>query len=843
MPRNKRRRSIQPNAAESLPIGASSFYVPIALALILLATVAIYFPALRGEKVWDDGTNITTPELQSFHGLNRIWFDPTATAQYYPLVHTAFWLEHKLWGDSVLGYHLVNLLWHCLAIVLVYAILSRLKIPGALLTSAIFAVHPVMVESVAWVAEQKNTLSACFYLGAMLVYIRFDHSRTLSAYFCALGLFFLALCSKTATVTLPAALLLIFWWQRGTLSWRRDFWPLTPFFAIGAGAGLVTAWVEREIIGAKGSDFQFGMMDRFLVAGRAVWFYLSKLLWPSDLLPVYPRWEINPALLWQWTFPLAVLVVTFALWAIRRRSRAPLTAWLYFCGTLLPVLGFLNVYYFRYSFVADHFQYLASLGIIAIASAGIVRGLSRLPLAERWTVPVFLIALIGTLATLSFEQSQLFAKSVGFYERIVAGNPSFWMAQNNLGLAYQQSGKPESAVEHFQQAITLKPTDAEAYNNLALLLIQSDRAQEAIAHLKKAIELKPDYFEAYNNLGLALLQLGRDTEAVAQYRTALKIDQDRSNGRALAERERVVLTNLGIALSNAGQLQEAVDSFQAALALTPGDPFYQDNLAGALARVGRFPEAREHAEAALHLQPNDADAHYTLGMALAGIGDVDGATKQFEQAIRIRPKFVEAYNDLGELFRRTNRPQQAIKQFQAALKIDPNFVRTHDSLGVTLAEIGKISESIDQFRLAIRLRPDDANAHSHLASVLIATGNVEEAISQCEQVIRLRPKSAEAHNSLAEALRKNEKLEQAIKHYQTAIQLQSSLMPAYAGLTQVLSKMDRNEEAIATAERGIDAARSSSQKAQAEQIEEWLRHFRIELARRRGAASSQTPSN
>ncbi len=382
--RNKDRASKPLSALVEAPIW-SQWAVPAALALILLTTVAVYTPTFRGGLVWDDDANITVPDLQSFGGLYRIWFDPAATAQYYPLVHTAFWLEHKLWGDAVLGYHLVTVLWHCVAVLLVYAILSRLKIPGALLASAIFALHPVMVESVAWITEQKNTLSTVFYLSAMLVYIRFDQSRKLSVYFFALGLFVLALCSKTATVTLPAALLVIFWWQRGTLSGRRDVRPLIPFFAVAAAAGFVTAWVEWEIVGAKGSHFQLTLVERFLLAGRAVWFYLGKLIWPNNLLPAYPRWEIDPTQWWQWALPLGALVATIALWAVRKWSRAPLAAWLYFCGTLFPVLGFFNVYYFLYSFVADHFQYLSSLGIIAFLSAGFVQGFSRLAWPARCT--------------------------------------------------------------------------------------------------------------------------------------------------------------------------------------------------------------------------------------------------------------------------------------------------------------------------------------------------------------------------------------------------------------------------------------------------------------------------
>src|SRR3954452_21514340 len=242
-----------------------------ALLLILIVTFLVYLPATNGRPIWDDDSHITKSELQSLHGLSRIWFELGATQQYYPLLHSAFWLEHKLWGDSVVGYHLMNVLWHVISVTLLYLVLRRLKVPGALLAAAIFAVHPVIVQSVAWISEQTNTLSAVFYLSAMLVYLKFDESNQGSLYLIAVGLFVLGLLTKTVTATLPAALLVIFWWQRGTLSWKRDVLPLIPFFVLGAAAGALTAWVERKLIGAEGAAFEISFLDRGLLAGRAIW--------------------------------------------------------------------------------------------------------------------------------------------------------------------------------------------------------------------------------------------------------------------------------------------------------------------------------------------------------------------------------------------------------------------------------------------------------------------------------------------------------------------------------------------------------------------------------------------
>ena len=252
--------------------------------LIFGATFLAYLPAVHGGFLWDDEGHVTKPELQSFHGLVRIWGEVGATQQYYPLLHSAFWVEHRLWGDSLVGYHLMNLLLHAGAACLVVAIMRRLALPGAGLAGLLFALHPVCVESVAWISEQKNTLSAVFYLGAMLAYLHFDRDRRRSHYYLALGLFLLALLSKTVTATLPAALLVIFWWQRARLDWRRDVLPLAPWLLLGACGGLFSAWMERTIIGAGGAEFALTPVQRGLVAGRAICFYLGKLAWPASTL-------------------------------------------------------------------------------------------------------------------------------------------------------------------------------------------------------------------------------------------------------------------------------------------------------------------------------------------------------------------------------------------------------------------------------------------------------------------------------------------------------------------------------------------------------------------------------
>src|SRR5256886_7362788 len=301
------------------------------LALIALTALA-YLPAWNGKPIWDDNAHITKPELRSISGLVRIWTEPGATQQYYPLAHSIFWIEHALWGDAVLPYHLVNILLHGLSAFLLYRILRRLEISGAWLAAALFALHPVQAESVAWISELKNTLSGLFFLSAAFTYLKFDEARRGSLSAAALILFLASLLCKTAVAPLPAVLLVVFWWKRGSISWKRDVRPLLPFFALGIGAGLFTAWVEQTFVGAQGSAFQLSILQRCLIAGRDFWFYLFKLFWPAKLTFIYPRWRIDSGVWWQYLFPVAALIVLAALWKLRTRWRGPFAAALIFLG-------------------------------------------------------------------------------------------------------------------------------------------------------------------------------------------------------------------------------------------------------------------------------------------------------------------------------------------------------------------------------------------------------------------------------------------------------------------------------------------------------------------------------
>jgi len=602
-------------------------------AVIFAAALVAYLPAIGAGTIWNDSDYITRPELRSLHGLGRIWFQLGATEQYYPVLHSAFWLEHRLWGDRATGYHLLNVVWHAMAACLLVVVLRRLAIAGAWLAGLIFALHPVCVESVAWISEQKNTLSLVFYLGAALAYLRFVERRGqaasatpprrsstsgLTPYVLATVLFLLALLSKSVTATLPAALLVVFWWQRGRLSWRREVLPLAPWLALGAASGLFSAWVERAYVGAEGVNFGLSGVERILVAGRAVWFYLGKLLWPAHLAFIYPRWQANSAAPWQYLFPLGALALAALLWRLRRRTRAPLAALLFFVGSLFPTLGFFNVYAFVFSYVADHWQYLASLGVVALAAAGLAAVPGR---PGRILAGVLVLA----LGTLSFRQCGMYRDLPTLYQTTLERNPDSWMAQSNFANLLSQQGRPAEAIRHYEAAIRLAPTYPEIHYNLADALVKTGRSREAVGQYEEALRLRPDYAAAHANLGTTLVALGDPAAALPHFEQALRFRPDLPQARY----------GLGFALEQAGRRSEAIAQYAEAVRLAPGDATLRYSLANALGNAGRLDEAVAQYRMVLRLRPADPDVHYNLGMALRELGRTTEARGELESAARL----------------------------------------------------------------------------------------------------------------------------------------------------------------------------------------------------------------
>ena len=726
---------------------------------LIIATFLAYQQVWQAGFIWDDDAHVTQANLRSLHGLWRIWFEPGATQQYYPFLYSAFWLEHRWWGDSAPAYHLLNVLLQGSVACLLYHVLRRLAVPGAFLAAALFALHPVCVESVAWISEQKNTLSAVFYLSAALAYFRYDRERRAIWYALGLGLFGLALLSKSVTATLPAALLVVFWWKRGRLAWKSDVLPLMPWFILGAGAGAMTAWMERTHVGASGAAYGLGFAERFLVAGRAGWFYLGKIFWPADLIFIYPRWTIDVHILWQWFFPAAAVAALGALLVGRNRSRGPLAAALLFAGTLFPALGFINVFPFMYSYVADHFQYLAVAMMLSAVAAGFTLAVERLTVVGRSVAKVAGICVVVVLAGLTWRQGAMYAGRETLWRATLARNPSCWMAYNNLGGDLLEAGRIDEAIANIQTGLKYGPGNAAGYTNLGNALWKKGRMDEAFTQYKTALEIEADNVPAHLNLGNALLQTGRIDEAVVHYRKVLEIKPDFAKGH----------TNLGDAYLQSGRVDEAVAEYNQALANDPDDAEAHTNLGAALAQKGRMDQAIAHFQAALAINPKFAIAHTDLGNAFFQTHRIDAAIAQYQKALEISPGFTKARLNLGNALMQSGRVDEAVAQYKQALESDPNNAEAHANLGTVAAQEGRMDEAIGHFEAALAINPNFALAHANLGHALLQSGRVDEAIGHYRKALAIDPNSAAARRGLGVALSRQGQTDEANAQFQEAL--------------------------------------------------------------------------
>jgi tetratricopeptide (TPR) repeat protein len=615
-------------------------------ALLFLAVFFAYRPASSGGYIWDDDDYVSqNSAVQSPTGLADIWMHPTRSPQYYPMVFTAFWVETQL-GSGVRGHHEINILLHAASALMLWRILRRLDIPGAYLASVIFALHPVMVESVAWITERKNTLSLFFYLCSLWAYLRFvridvaneprekPQQRDRRWYTLALLFFLFALWSKTVTASLPAAILLILWWKRGRLS-LRDLLPLIPFFVVGIAASLVTTHMEHSIqhVGASGPEWDYTFAQRFLIATRAVWFYAAKLIWPAKLTFIYPKWNVDPAILWQWIFPVAMFGALVILGALHRRiGRGPLVAALFFIGTLFPALGFVNVYPMRYTFVADHYQYHASIGLIVLFAAGVTIAWRKVPWRRRasWVAPLAIGLLIVTLAVLTVRQCTIYVDAATLWADTVDKAPNSWMAWLNLGHVSAAKRPPDlqSAALAYGKALVLAPNISDPHYDMGTIYYEQKKYPLAKTEFTRAIDLEPRHANAFDMLGLCLVAEHRVDEGIAKYRAAI----------ALNSRHNTAHFNLGVALREKGQFEEAANELITAAEIDSRYPPIWRELANCRIKQGKYDQAADALERFLQFEPNNADAHFDLYLCLMKLNRPEDAQPHFIEAITRKPE-------------------------------------------------------------------------------------------------------------------------------------------------------------------------------------------------------------
>ncbi len=651
-------------------------------ALLLVALVAFaYLPVWHGGYIWDDDAHLTqNPCIVGSLGFKGIW--TSSSAIYYPLVLTSFWLQHALWGLNPAPYHLVNILMHGLCAVMLWRVLLALRVRGAWLGAALWALHPVQVESVAWITELKNTQSGVFFLLSILAFLwwRKGEGAKLGHYALALLYAVAAILSKSSTVMLPVVLGMCWWWIGnegcGPWKWLRLHWRgllwLAPFFLISAAAAGWTIWEEKFVSGAVGADWAQSWPDRCVLAGKAVWFYFFKLLWPDPLILIYPRWHLDGSQPAAYLPVAAAVALSLYLWQSRKSwARPTLLAWSYFGVSLFPVLGFFSIAYFAHSFVADHFQYLASMGPLALVGSviAVVMESCRLPKAGRTAVCA---VLLSVLAVLTWRQSAPYADAQTLYQQTLEKNPNSWMAHNNLGNLLLQKGEVEPALAEFRAALAIRPNYAEAHNNLGNTLLQQGHIDEALPHLQRAVEIKPIFADADNNLGNALMQKGRGDEAIEHYQRALRANPDYAQAHS----------GFGVALAQMGRMDEARVQLVRAAEIQPDSVDAHFNLANLYQQTGRMAEAILHLQKVLEIRPGMPMAQNMLAWTLATWPD---------PSIRNGPKALALAEDLA----------------RASAERDPVIL---DTLAAAQAECGKFDEALATARRAANLARTQGNA-------------------------------------------------------------------------------------------------------------------------------------
>ncbi len=758
-------RGAEPTAAEPAEVRRAAIPARELLAAAALALMVgvSFVPAYQAGFVWDDVIFTEQPVVRQVSGLKNIWFSPGDIEQeghYWPVTYTTFWLEHKLWGFEPLGYHVVNVLLHAVNALLVWRLLRRFAVPGAWVAAALFAVHPLHVESVAWVIERKDVLSGLFYLTSFLAYVRFaDHGKP-GRYLLALGLFAAGLLSKTVVVTLPAALLIWHWWRRGRIA-RSDFLRTAPFFAVGlAIAAADTAFYRtRETM-----VLDYSFVERILIAGRALWFYTGKLAWPDDLAVIYPIWDVGSDDPTGWLWVAAAVSAPVVLWFGRRRwGLGPLACAAFYAATLSPALGLIEYGYMQFSLVADRFQYLAGIGLLTLVAAALAQGARRLPAAGVTAGKVLLAAILVLLGSLTWKHAKNFRDDTTLFSHIVSLNPEARAAHLNLSEALIETDRFEEAIEASRIAIEKRPDSPDAHSNLGLALMALERFEEAEAAFARVMEIDPRYRNGFQNLGELMKKQGRYDEAVEQYRRALEIDPDFALGWA----------GLADAHFLAGRHEQAAEAAERSISIEPDSPnaaaleslLGRASTAAAHTRAETLRQQQRHDEAlALYREALEMDSRFApalagMGIAFFELERYEEAIEWMERALAVAPELPEAsslHRLTGQALHELGRPEEAAEQLARALSLDPRDGEALDRLAFLRFNAGRYEEALGHYQALLDIDPADATARTNLGVALLNLERYEEAARSLERSLELDPEQPMARAALAQARRRSQ---------------------------------------------------------------------------------------
>ena len=763
--------------------------------LLALLVVASYYPALTGAFIWDDSIFTSERPVMEWSGIWDIWLNPRSLAReghYWPFVYASFWLEHKLWGFEPTGYHAVNLSLQLLNTLLVWRLMSRLAVPGAWLIAAVFAAHPLHVESVAWIIARKDLLSGAFYLGAALLWLRFLETRRGQPYLLAIGLFVASLLSKTVTVTLPAALLVLCWWKHGRIRWA-DAKPLLPFFAVGLAITVagISLQASREPL-----DFDYSLIERAQIAAYALWFYLGKLLWPVDLIVIYPLWEVGIENLAAWGYVAAVVALAAALWLARGRiGRGPMAAAAFFLVTLSPVLGFIDYGYMQFSFVADRYQYLAGISVMALLVGAGAGWASRLPGSAR--KGVLGVALLGVvaLAALSWKQSHIYRDEITFFSHILKRNPEARGARYNLARALEVVGRTDEAFSIARAEVERKPDFPHAYIGFGQMLLDRGELAEAEAVFREGWKLEPYNLDLAGHLASVIWLQGRHEESLGWYDEAIRLNP----------RHALAHVSKGDALLRLGRHEEAIDTLKRALDLGP--PPLLHNLIGEAAQgLGRLEEAEEHYRLALLAEPKYPRANANLIALLIERQPPDEAGRHRQDIRESYADDIDGFRGLAEMSRDQERHEEALSWYDVILRIDPDDASSHAGKGDALFRLKRYEEALEFLERAVALDPDRPSTPQSrviMGDAARALGRMAAAAESYELVLKNDPDHLGAIERLALTRYEQDDLKAALKLYRKFIALAPDQAATHGAISLVLYRLDRVDEALEATARAL----------------------------------------
>lgn len=761
-PKDGSGRSSRGPFVSGFPISRHNAYSAAFLALVV---AVFYFPAVHAGFVWDDVIITKLRSVSDWEGIRRIWLDPVAAYfqtdvaenHYWPVLYTTFWIEHKLWGFSPAGYHVVNILLHFANTLLLWRLLARLAVPGAWFAAAVFAAHPLQTESVAWVMGRKDLLSALFYLAAVSMWLRHVESPRLRRFLAALVLFAAAMLSKSVAVTLPVALLIIQWWRNGRVT-RADLLLASPFFLVAIVIGGAGLWFFKS----QGlNSFDYSLLERVLVASHALWFYVGKLLWPTDLSVIYPLWEIRVADPLAWGYAAAVPAALVAFWFLRGRiGRGPLACALFFGITLLPTLGFIDYDHMRYSFVADRYQYLAGIGITVLLIAGAARLTDGMVLGAGKAVYGIALAILFLLGSLTWTQAGIYKDELTFFNHVISLNPRARGAHYNMGLELFRQGRVGEAEEYFRRSIEIYPRDGQAFHNLGEALRVQGKYDGSLLAYRSAVDIDPGSPNALFGMGNSFFKLGRYPEALSSMERALALALDPSMvpaaryvmGQALLKMGRPEEAEIQFDLSMRSSLainpggteafmnraevfrgqkryEEALGLYLLALGTDPGHASAYAGMGDCLYRLGRYREAISSLERAVSLLPDSSmepTLYYLMGQAAAEAGWFEEAGAHYENALQVAPHFTEALHRLADVRFEQKRYEHALLLYETLVGLGSESAMTYNNIGVALLNVGKASEAVRSFERALSIDPA-------LESARIGLRQARESMAQAEE--------------------------------------------------------------------------------------------------------------